>query len=41
MHGIYAHARFGDLDIDARSQWVSRSETAALNEIDNEASNEH
>ena len=24
MDGIYAHARFVDLDLDARSQWVGK-----------------
>ena len=24
MHGIYADARFDDLDLDTRSQWIGR-----------------
>ena len=26
MHVIYVHARFDDLDLDARSQWVGKGE---------------
>ena len=26
MHGIYAHARAHDLDLDARSQWVDNAQ---------------
>ena len=35
MEYNYAHARFNDLDIDARSHWVGRGKTSALNYPDN------
>ena len=30
MYGIYAHARFDDLDLDTRSQGVDKGKTSAL-----------
>ena len=35
MYGMYAHARFDDLGLDARSQWVGRGRNSALNYLDN------
>ena len=35
MHGISAHARFDDLEFDARSQCVGKGKTSALNYFDN------
>ena len=35
MHRIYDHARVDDLDLDARSQWVSKGKKYALNYLDN------
>ena len=35
MHGIYAHAHFGDLDLDAKSQWNGKGKKSALNDLDN------
>ena len=32
---IYTHDRFDDLDLDARSQWLSRGTNSALNDLDN------
>ena len=29
------HARFDDLDLDTRSEWVGRGERSALNYLDN------
>ena len=34
MHGIYAHARFDDRDLAARSQWVSKGKNSALNYLE-------
>ena len=34
-HIIYAHARFDDLDLDARSQWVGKRKKSPWNYIDN------
>ena len=36
-----AHARFDDLDLDARSQWVDKSQKSELNYLDNEENNQH
>ena len=37
MHGsVYAHARFDDLDLDARSSSLGRGKRSALNDLDNE-----
>ena len=33
MHGIYAHARFDDLALNARSQWVGKGIKSELNYI--------
>ena len=30
MHGVCTHARFDDLDLDARSQWLGRGNISAL-----------
>ena len=30
MAAIYDHARFNDLDLDARSQWVGKGKESAL-----------
>ena len=30
-----AHARFDDLDLDARSQWVGKGKNSSLNYLDN------
>ena len=38
MNGIimlYAHARFDDLDLDARSQLVDKGKSSALNYVEN------
>ena len=35
MHGIHAHARFDDLHIDAKLQWVGKGKTPALNSLGN------
>ena len=35
MDAIYAHARFDDLNLDARSQWVGKGKYSALNYFDN------
>ena len=35
MYAIYAHARFDDLDIDARSQWVGKGHKSELNALGN------
>ena len=35
------HAHVEDLDLDARSQWVSKGKNSALNDLDNQASNKH
>ena len=35
----YAHARFDDLDHDARSQWVGKGNRSTLHALGNEASN--
>ena len=35
VHGICAHARVDDLDLDARSQRVGKGKTPALNYLDN------
>ena len=32
---FFAHARFDNLDFDARSQWQGRGEKRALNDLDN------
>ena len=34
IHGIYAHARFDDLDLDARSLWVDKGKDSVLNYFD-------
>ena len=39
LRGIYA--RFDDLDLDARSQWVGKGKQSVLNYLDNQASNKH
>ena len=39
MHGIYAHAHFDGLDLDARSQWISRGKISVFNYLDNYVSN--
>ena len=31
----YAHAHFDDLDLDARSQWVSKGKKSALHSLGN------
>ena len=31
----YGHARFDDLDLDARSHWLGRGQNSALNDLDN------
>ena len=41
MNVLSAHARFDDLDLDARSQWVSKGKVSALHDIGNQASNKH
>ena len=33
IDAIYAHARFDDLDIDARSQWVGKGKQLTLNAL--------
>ena len=33
MPYTYAEARFDDLDLDARSQWVGKGENSALNAL--------
>ena len=38
---IYVHARFGDLDLDTRSQWVGKGKTSALHDLGNKASNNY
>ena len=40
MHDIFVDARFGDLDLDARSQWAGKDKQSALNYLDNKTSNE-
>ena len=35
MDALYAHARFDDLDLDARSQWVGNCKTSALHTLGN------
>ena len=40
MDAIYAHARFDDLDFNARSQWVGKGKTAALRALGYRASNQ-
>ena len=30
MHGVYVHAHFDDLDLDARSQWFFKGKTDQL-----------
>ena len=35
MDAIYAHARFDDLDLDARSQWVGKGTISAFNALGN------
>ena len=30
MYALYAHVRFDDLDLDARSQWVGKGNKSAL-----------
>ena len=41
MGALYAYARFDDLDLDARSQWVGKGKTSALHALGNKASNKH
>ena len=41
MHGICAHARSDDVDLDARSQWVDKRKQSTLNYLDNYATNKH
>ena len=38
MNGIYAHAHFDDLDLDARSQWIGRGKQSAFNYLDKQLS---
>ena len=35
MDAIYVRARFDDLGLDARSQWVFKGEKSELNYVDN------
>ena len=35
MHGIYTRGRVDDVELDAKSQWLSRGKTAALSYLDN------
>ena len=35
MHGISAHARFSDLDLDARSQWFGKGKNSTLHALGN------
>ena len=41
MHGIYAHTRFNDLYLDARSQGSAKARQSVLNSLGNKASNKH
>ena len=34
-----AHTRFDDLDLDERTQWLGRGNNSALNDLDNQTSN--
>ena len=41
-HGIYAHARFDDLDLEARSQWVGKGKKFSFElSLYNKASKKH
>ena len=35
MDALYAHARFDDIDLDARSQWVGKGKKSALHAVGN------
>ena len=35
MDARYAHARFDDLDLDARSEWVGKGKKSALHALGN------
>ena len=35
MYALYAHVRFDDLDLDARSQWVGKGKKSALHAFGN------
>ena len=39
MDAIYARARFSDLDLDARSQWVGKAKKSVLHALSSKASN--
>ena len=42
MHGTYDHARFNDLDLDARAQWVGKGKKISVElPRDNQAINKH
>ena len=39
MDALYVHARFDDLALDERSQWVGKGRKSALHALGNYASN--
>ena len=41
VDSIYAHDRFDDLDLDARSDWVGKGKKSTLHYLNNKISNKH